>query len=272
MNEDLAQNLRLLCSYYKSIADVCRRLDINRPQFNRYLSGRHRPSTHTMRRFCEFFGVEVNELLMPHEQFAALMRRRPAADTSEEPEIPQINDHLRSLANRSNPRLTHYLGYYFEYYFSMSAPEKVLCNLVSLQQTGDQIVFQRSERMQLQPGMPVFHNRYQGMAYLLEDRLFLIDYETLNQCELTQTILFPSFRNRLQYLTGLKIGVSDNSQRMPCSARVIYEYLGQDIPVASALKKCDLYPPDSAHLNPIILKAIQNDIADSESHFCARYL
>lgn len=41
MNENFARNLRLLCSYYKSIAEVCRRLEINRAQFNRYLSGRH---------------------------------------------------------------------------------------------------------------------------------------------------------------------------------------------------------------------------------------
>ncbi|MFV0665907.1 helix-turn-helix domain-containing protein [Denitromonas sp.] len=52
MHDDFARNLRLLCSYYKSIAEVCRRLNVNRPQFNRYLSGRYRPSANTLRRFC----------------------------------------------------------------------------------------------------------------------------------------------------------------------------------------------------------------------------
>nr|HQV08363.1 helix-turn-helix transcriptional regulator [Thauera sp.] len=63
MHEDFARNLRLLCSYYRSIAEVCRRLEVNRPQFNRYLSGRYRPSTNTLRRFCDFFGVDREEMV-----------------------------------------------------------------------------------------------------------------------------------------------------------------------------------------------------------------
>ena len=44
MHEDFARNLRLLCSYYRSVAEVCRRLEINRPQFNR--SGALRRAEH----------------------------------------------------------------------------------------------------------------------------------------------------------------------------------------------------------------------------------
>ena len=76
-NEDLGRNLRLLCSYYTSVAEVCRRLEINRPQFNRYLSGRYKPSANTMRRFCEFFGVEEHEMLLPHSQFKLMVQVRP---------------------------------------------------------------------------------------------------------------------------------------------------------------------------------------------------
>ena len=42
-NAAIAENLRLLSSYYKSVAEVCRRLDINRQQFNKYLSGQTAP-------------------------------------------------------------------------------------------------------------------------------------------------------------------------------------------------------------------------------------
>ncbi|MEB3734960.1 helix-turn-helix transcriptional regulator [Halopseudomonas pachastrellae] len=70
MHDDFGDNLRLLCSYYKSTAEVCRRLGINRPQFNRYLNGVNRPSDSTMRRLCDFFGVEVYELLLPTGSFS----------------------------------------------------------------------------------------------------------------------------------------------------------------------------------------------------------
>ncbi|MDO6588357.1 helix-turn-helix transcriptional regulator [Salipiger sp. 1_MG-2023] len=60
-------NLGFACSLLPSIAEVCRRVDINRQQFNKYLAGSVRPSRHNMRRICDFFGVTESELLMdPH--------------------------------------------------------------------------------------------------------------------------------------------------------------------------------------------------------------
>lgn len=44
MSRDLPANLKALCSYHKSIAEVCRQLGMNRSQFNRYLSGETFPS------------------------------------------------------------------------------------------------------------------------------------------------------------------------------------------------------------------------------------
>ena len=44
MQRSFAENLRLACSYAPSVSEVCRRLDINRTQFNRYLRAAARPS------------------------------------------------------------------------------------------------------------------------------------------------------------------------------------------------------------------------------------
>ena len=70
MYEHLGDNLKLLCSHYRSIAEVCRKLGINRAQFNRYLGGQSRPTAHNLKRICDFFGVEAYELGLPGEQFA----------------------------------------------------------------------------------------------------------------------------------------------------------------------------------------------------------
>ena len=40
-------------------------------------------------------------------------------------------------------------------------------------------------------------SQYKGLAYYLQDRLFLIDYESLTSNEISQTILIPSFKNRV---------------------------------------------------------------------------
>lgn len=271
MHQDLAQNLRLLCSYYKSIAEVCRRLGINRPQFNRYLGGQHKPSANTLRRICEFFGVDEQEILLPHGQFQRVVDVRPKIKARPAEEEDILRAHLDRLDHEARTDVDHYLGYYYEYYQSMSAPGKVLRNLVCLERQGDRVVFQRTERMRATANEPPCHNRYQGIAYLLTDRLFLVDYETLNRHEITQTILFPSFRNRVSRLTGLKIGVSDNSERMPCCARVLYEYLGQSVMVRKALANCGLYDLESDQIERSIREAVCNDMAPEEYLFRARH-
>ncbi|UDL06327.1 helix-turn-helix domain-containing protein [Marinobacter sp. CA1] len=270
-HQDLALNLRLLCSYYKSIAEVCRRLNINRPQFNRYLSGQYKPSANTLRRLCEFFGVEVHEILMPHGQFERLVQARPPSMASGGQQESELEDHVTQLSQVSRAGLERYLGYYFEYYLSMSTPGKLLRNLVCLEQRDGQVVFQRTERMRPQHGLPPCHNRYQGIAFLLTDRLFLVDYESLNHHEITQTILFPSFRNRVSRLTGLKVGVSDNSERMPCCARVLYEYLGPTVQLRRVLAQCGLYDTSDPALDTSILAAVNNDMAPHELLFRARH-
>lgn len=271
MNQDLALNLKLLCSYHRSIAEVCRRLQINRSQFNRYLSGRYRPSAAKLRQFCDFFGVEEHEILLPHEQFARLVQVRPrVAEASPQSEAPW-QAHLDHLTQRGQSGIERYLGYYFEYYLSMASPGKLLRNLVCLEQRDGQVVYQRTERMCQAPGEPPCHNRYQGLAYLLTDRLFLVDYETLNNHEITQTVLFPSFRNRVSRLTGLKLGVSDNSERMPCCVRVLYEYLGPQVQLRKVLGLCGLYAVEDERIDASIRAAVHNEMQPQEWHFHARH-
>ena len=76
MTSHLAENLKLLCSHYRSIAEVCRKLAINRAQFNKYLGGQSRPTPFNLKRIGDFFGVEGYELEMPPEQFARLIGAR----------------------------------------------------------------------------------------------------------------------------------------------------------------------------------------------------
>jgi transcriptional regulator with XRE-family HTH domain len=58
-------NLKRVASYYPSISEMCRKLEINRHQFMKYLSGASFPSRYTMRRICDFFGVDEYEILLP---------------------------------------------------------------------------------------------------------------------------------------------------------------------------------------------------------------
>ncbi|WP_036533808.1 helix-turn-helix domain-containing protein [Oceanobacter kriegii] len=271
--EDFSHNLRLLSSYYRSIAEVCRQLTLNRPQFNRYLAGKARPSANTMRRICDFFGVEEHEILLPHDQFRRLIQVRPVAVNSvSTTEAPMESEHLQRLQGFNSDDVDRYLGYYFEYYLSMACPGQILRTLVCIERQGDGIYYQRSERLRETPDSPMCHGKYVGLVSFLSDRIFLSDYESLTGNEMTQTILFPSFKNRITRLSGLRIGVSGSGERMPCCARVVYEYLGAEINFRKAFAMCGLFDPNSSEIDPVLREAVYNRMGTRDWHFRAAHL
>lgn len=270
MSDDFKDNLRLLCSYYKSTAEVCRRLGINRPQFNRYLSGTNRPSANTMRRFCEFFGVESHEIVLPHQQFLRLVQTRPVSQFREQNRSVEAA-HLSRLNELGQSGLEAYYGYYFEYYFSMAHPGRILRTLICIEERDGHAVYQRTERLLEEGRNKPFHNVYKGMVQFLSGRIFLMDYESLTGVEMTQTILFPSFKSRIDRLNGLRLGVSGSGERMPCCARVVYEYLGEQVDQYRALSLCGLYAKDSEEIDLGIRQSIVNQMTAGEWHFRARF-
>lgn len=267
--DDLCRNLRLACSYHPSIAQVCRKLGINRPQFNKYLSGATRPSAHTLQRICDFFGVEPHEIVLPHTRFTQILSVRPATRAP----APAADGkgyiaHLERLQQQTRSSLDKYLGFYFEYYYSMAFPGSVLRSLFYLQQRDDGVRYRRIERLShLGQRTSGFRCRYLGMALHLNERIFLLDYESLTGNELTQTILYPTYKSRVNNLTGLKIGVSASDRREPACARVVMQYLGHSIDVRGALRQCGLLSPEDTSIDADVLRRIDNRQHGGDYHF-----
>ncbi|SDT15263.1 helix-turn-helix domain-containing protein [Pseudomonas oryzae] len=250
MSESLGHNLRLLCSHYRSIAEVCRKLGLNRAQFNKYLAGQSRPTPYNLKRICDFFGVEDYELGLPPEQFARLVGARGG-----EAGQPAAGDPLLDLwqpLREHSSSLARYCGYYFEYANCMSVPGQILLSLVQLRQEGGDFLFERQERQgrgREGEAEDWVRCRYLGAAFYLQDRLFLIDYESLTGNEMSQTILIPSFKSRIGRLNGLKTGVSSGDRRTPACTRVVWDYLGPEINRVSAYRQVMLYSPDDPRID-----------------------
>ncbi|QLF71472.1 helix-turn-helix transcriptional regulator (plasmid) [Peteryoungia desertarenae] len=242
---NFCENLRLCCSYYPSISDLCRRMDINRQQFMKYLSGQSSPSRHNLRRICDFFGLDEFEILMPHEQFRKIVQLRPkgADDAMSLPE--RLKTRLQQ-SQRQKGVLAKNLGYYYEYYPSFSTPGYILRSLIHIFHWQDFTAYRRFERVKphgTRQSPDVY--KYTGLVLLLGDRLHLIDEEVLTGSELTHTILYPSYRNRVTLLSGLTIGVSGADSREPSAAPVLMEYIGRKVNLRQTLDGCGLYAPDS---------------------------
>lgn len=259
MSEFLGQNLRLLCSHYRSIAEVCRLLGINRAQFNKYLAGQSRPTAHNRRRIGDFFGVEDYELELPPERFAALVGARTGRS---EPAGDPLLNLLQPLREHASS-LQRYCGWYLEYANSMSVPGRILVSLVQLRAERGSYLFERQERQlaaDAAPGEDAARCRYLGAAFYLQDRLFLIDYESLTGNEISYTVLIPSFKSRIGRLNGLKSGVSSGDRRTPACTRVVWDYLGAEINRVDAYRQLLLYRPDDPRLDAEIRRRLTGGV------------
>lgn len=72
------QNLRALCAREDSVSDLCRRIGINRTQFNRYLNGEAFPRPDILQRICLHFAVDARILLEPLDDIRSDWRQRAA--------------------------------------------------------------------------------------------------------------------------------------------------------------------------------------------------
>lgn len=261
----LATNLRLLCSYHVSTSEVCRRLGLNRQQFMKYLAGTVFPSRHNLRRICDFFGVDEYEILMPHEQFREIVRLRPQGQPDALAAPPLIRT-LLGQAQRQKGHLARYVGYYYKYYYSFSSPGLILRSLVCVYTHGDYTLYKTIERLK-PPGAQAtpYIFKYSGVLLNVGDRLHMIDHEAVAGNEISQTILFPSYRNRVINLIGLMIGVSGTDAHEPTAARVVLEYVGRSVNLRQALSGCRLYSETSDAVSDAVLKYLRTSPSSSSN-------
>ena len=267
LHSNFQRNLRLLTNHYKSVAEVCRQLGINRSQFNKYLSGRATPSRHTLQTICDFFGVEEYEIQLPNGDFRKIVNLKPSRQSAVGSSRPYIA-YLDQLVRRSRSDLVNYEGYYFEYTYSMTRPGLILRSLLNIVGEAGTMTYQRIENIaRIDRPEPRIKCKYQGMAFYLNDRIFLIDYDSLTGNEISQTVLYPNYQHRLTRLSGLKLGVSTGSRREPLCARVVLEALGRQVSVKKALYRCGLFEPGSPEIEPEIEDTITYASPEGTHHF-----
>ena len=172
------------------------------------------------------------------------------------------------MLGASDRRLGELRGMFFEHYFSMSMPGSILRALIVFEERNGTTVYRRLERIG-PTGQPCRrHYRYQGVALMLGDRIFLTDYEVGLRVELTQTVLYPDYAPRANSLLGVKVGVAAHRQRTPCCARVYLERAPAGVSWRCNLRDCGLFPANSNEIPYAIKQAIDNNAAGPH-HFLA---
>ncbi|MFD0857863.1 helix-turn-helix domain-containing protein [Roseovarius aquimarinus] len=253
-------NLGFACSLLPSIAEVCRRVGINRQQFNKYLAGSVRPSRHNMRRICDFFGVTESELLMDHARFAGLISLRKPSHRPAAP--PQYLDALEKL-HRLSGEMARYTGWYFRYFYTFGYPGRITRSLGVITEKDGRYLWKNIEiGVDPEQVRARFVGKYEGFAFHLGHRIHIVEHDVLGSSSITQMMLYPSYAPRPGHLRGVQTGGSMRRGRKPAASAVVLDYLGEHIDARRALARCGLFEP--SQIDHWIKRLIENRIAPDE--------
>jgi hypothetical protein len=268
-NQNFARNLRTICNQHRSIAHVCRSLEMNRQQFNKYLSGQIYPSKHNLERICKFFKLSEEHLKLEQTGFDRLLAENPGSENY--PGNGNVEAVLDSLPNALDA-LARYEGYYYSHFHALGFPGSIIRSLIQIYQYKNRFYTKSIEHLwNKEKGEPKHHRfKYRGIAFYLAERIFITEYETLTKNVICHTILFPSYRNAIDTLSGITTGVGSLNTHMPKSTRVEYKFLGKHIDLRKALASCGLFDLDSKSISDDIKKRIGNEILPQDHMLIAR--
>lgn len=243
---DFAANLRLLTSERRSVSQICREIGINRQQFSRYLNGTSLPSAHNLRRICAYFGLAEAELMAPQAAFRAM--RCPGGGVPESAPWRSLVD----LFPGNLTALRRHIGLYHSHFISPSFPGTVVRGLVQLREEDGYVRVRTLERGRDSARGAHFRARYDGLAALRGEWMFLLEWECFSGVRVAETVLFAGHRRNFAYLTGLTLGVSWRPRHEPFASRMIWKRLAPSADIRKALGDCGTLPRESRELDPVV--------------------
>ncbi len=260
---DFARNLRTLCTAHRSVSEVCRLTGINRQQFGRYLNGTYRPSRYNLRRICNIFGVHESDLMLPATEFETLLDSS-FLELKHGGGAGWLGRIFENLVTMNDPSLHKYIGWYHSYSYSFGWPKCVIRSLVNVYEHQGRVLSKTIERVRDPIHGARFIYKQDGLVTTSADRIFIAEYDALQQDGFSLKILFRTHRSHVDFLSGLVTGISSRPDRQPTSARVVLEYLGRTINTRTELRKCGMFEASHHNVNPKILSIIDNTFAEGE--------
>ncbi|WGY45403.1 helix-turn-helix transcriptional regulator [Vibrio sp. ABG19] len=261
--QNIAVNLRLLCSYVGNVTECSRKIGINRQQFSKYLNGYSQPSMQSLRKICDYFGVDSDEIYLEPELFKKLLSTQPITHqplrlVDDSPQSQRYSRQLQGMIEHSAQGLERYLGDYYYYYMTPSYPghiSKSFARLTMKNGIGYSHFYERVESGQaMQEHCDI--GKFVGVVFLLGERLQIVDYSVHCQRAVSQTILYGATRGNVHLLSGLTMGIQGRNSRIPFTSRVVFEKLSSEQPLKQKLRGVSLERIDDNNLSPAVLSRL----------------
>ncbi|MFT5658970.1 MAG: hypothetical protein ACI9KN_002251 [Gammaproteobacteria bacterium] len=242
---------------------------MNRQQFNKYLSGQVYPSKHNLGRICHFFKLTEDQLCLNPTEFSQLTSSLSSSEDS------QMSGHIdRAIEGLpvDTEALSRYEGYYYSHFHASGFPGSIIRALVRIYRHKDRFYSKAVEHLWDKNLPDAKHQRfkYKGVVLYVGGRIFITEYEILTKQSICHTILFPSYRNVVDRISGLTCGVGSMNSHMPSSTRVEMQFLGKQVDLREALNGCTLIDAESDTIEQGIKDRIKNEILPHEFILAAR--
>ena len=232
-----AANLRHICDQRGSISQICRKIGINRQQFNKYLSGRHLPSSANVRTIADHFGLSPDVLFSPSDEFRSLIDGNFFDTFSRLRAEPHVLKFLSTVMSAPESVEQSLVGAYDRFQFSSIYPRCILRASFCIYRGRDLLQHAYVEHFpnRDEPEKTAYSFKYHGFVLPIEGRLFTVDFETSQQNEMTFGIYSTVQRSARRFIFGITAGIAATMYRQPYSTRVALNYRGPGL-----LKRGDL--------------------------------
>ncbi len=258
---NFAANLRYICDQRGSISHICRKIQINRQQFNKYLSGRHLPSSANIRAIADHFGLDPEILFSPADEVRALIDGNFFGTLSRLRAEPQVQKFLTAILSVPDSAEQALVGVYDRYQFSSIYPRKILRASLCIYRGKDMLQHVYVEHFPSpdDPGKTAYTFKYHGFILPIQGRLFTVDFETVQRNEMTFGIYSSVQRSSKRFIMGITSGVAATMFRQPFSTRIALHYRGPGL-----LKREDLSKTTTLDLNdPSIPREVRAYLGDT---------
>jgi len=258
--EQFSANLRFLCERHSSITSVCRKIGLNRQQFNKYLAGVHLPSPGNIRLISQFFG------LGPAVLFAETDEVRMLVDGNYFPVLDRLRgsrqfDAFMNAAVLSTKRETlDITGVYDRYHYSSIYKGAIIRSLLCIYRNENlyqHCYIERFPSME-SPRKTDYIFKYHGFSVPLAGRIFFFDFESVQRNELTTAILTPVQRSKTKFMFGISSGIAATMLREPYATKVALHYRRPGLIGREDMAVPTVLSPDDASIPRDILQYLGN--------------
>ena len=260
-NEMFAANLRHVCKRRGSISHICRVININRQQFNKYLAGRHLPSSTNIRTIADHFGLSPELLFSPVDEFRALIDGHFVQAFERLRVQPQVQNFMSTVMSAPHSIERSLVGKYDRYQFSSIYPRHILRAAFCIYRGTDflQHVYVEHFPDRDDPTKTAYTFKYHGYVLPIAGRLFTVDFETSQKNELTFGIYSAVERSSKRFIFGITSGLAATMYRQPFSTRLALHYRGPGLLQRSDIKRSTVFQVD----DPLIPREVREYLGEA---------